>query len=174
MGYFVYFFCLLCLTDLTVTMLDSYDVYETLNNFIKTLGSLCSVSLCQLKALNAELVSSFLYSWHVLAFYFFAIWCFEGGNGELGMCRKDTGSCLWERSTNPYKTVSGCKAEMRGSRAEWTENRLEITIMASSTTEVWEMGRLLWIVEYFNVFLPPTGQRASSTGVMRSALDERF
>lgn len=33
MNYFVYFICLLCSTSLTTTMLDSYDVSETLNNF---------------------------------------------------------------------------------------------------------------------------------------------
>lgn len=36
MNYFVYFICLLCSTSLTTTMLDSYDVSETLNDFIKT------------------------------------------------------------------------------------------------------------------------------------------
>lgn len=35
MNYFVYFICLLCLTSLTTTMLDSYDVSETLNNFFE-------------------------------------------------------------------------------------------------------------------------------------------
>lgn len=35
MNYFVYFICLLCSTSLATTMLDSYDVSETLNNFFK-------------------------------------------------------------------------------------------------------------------------------------------
>lgn len=44
MNYFVYFICLLCLTGLITTMPDSYNVSETLNNFIKTPGLLCSLS----------------------------------------------------------------------------------------------------------------------------------
>lgn len=43
------------------------------------------------------------------------------------------GISFWERSTNPYKRLSGYKAEMRGSRAERTENRLELTIILSPT-----------------------------------------
>lgn len=35
---------------------------------------------------------------------------------------------------NPYKRFSGYKAEMRGSRAERTENRLELTLIPSLTT----------------------------------------
>lgn len=52
MNYFVYFICLLCSTSLTTTMLDSYDVSETLNDFIKALGSLCSLDLTVYWVLN--------------------------------------------------------------------------------------------------------------------------
>lgn len=43
------------------------------------------------------------------------------------------GISFWECSTNPYKRLSGYKAEMKGSRAERTENRLELTIILNPT-----------------------------------------
>lgn len=45
-----------------------------------------------------------------------------------------TGTSIVGNIRHPYKRLSGYKAEMRGSRAERTENRLELTLIPSLTT----------------------------------------
>lgn len=132
MNYFVYFICLLCSTSLTTTMLDSYDVSETLNDFIKTC---CSVNHW-IWVFNLWILASKVgpYLGHVLSFYISALWGCSGRKRECRTSREGRlGIGFWESSTNPYKRLSGYKAEMRGSRAERTENRLELTIILSPT-----------------------------------------